>query len=274
LKQHQTAARGRVGTKARTGLRMMPTFPSSPLKFRTAGFPQYGFKAGFQRWPSPSDTDVPYPSSLPTAFVRVSLCMSLRTVSVMQESRLALPCKRSFRSTPGVLAPVQVLLSWSIFTYSTPSAPLTGTSRFRCLATYTRCPRCASLPRRPISGSVLSLLILYRHVVLFDSGKLKGCLHPVPSPSTLAFVPFRQTRHFQASRKSVSRGAFNFEASLQFAFATTCRLARPPDGSDQTLPPANGNFYFRASNGSVTLTVAGYNYGDNWVSFTDGTFTR
>ncbi len=31
---------------ARTGLRMMPTFPSSPLKFRTAGFPQYGFKAG------------------------------------------------------------------------------------------------------------------------------------------------------------------------------------------------------------------------------------
>ena len=31
---------------ARTGLRMMPTFPSSPLKFRTAGFPRYGLKAG------------------------------------------------------------------------------------------------------------------------------------------------------------------------------------------------------------------------------------
>ena len=30
---------------ARTGLRMMPTFPSPPLKFRTVGFPQYGFKA-------------------------------------------------------------------------------------------------------------------------------------------------------------------------------------------------------------------------------------
>jgi hypothetical protein len=25
---------------------MMPTFPSSPLKFRTASFPRYGFKAG------------------------------------------------------------------------------------------------------------------------------------------------------------------------------------------------------------------------------------
>jgi len=32
---------------ARSGLRMMPTFPSPPLKFRTAGFPRYGFKAGF-----------------------------------------------------------------------------------------------------------------------------------------------------------------------------------------------------------------------------------
>jgi hypothetical protein len=32
-------------TMARTGLRMMPTFPSSSLKFRTAGFPRYGFKA-------------------------------------------------------------------------------------------------------------------------------------------------------------------------------------------------------------------------------------
>jgi hypothetical protein len=25
---------------------MMPTFPLPPLKFRTAGFPRYGFKAG------------------------------------------------------------------------------------------------------------------------------------------------------------------------------------------------------------------------------------
>jgi hypothetical protein len=36
---------GRI--EARTGLRMMPTFPRSPLSFRTAGFPRYGCKAGF-----------------------------------------------------------------------------------------------------------------------------------------------------------------------------------------------------------------------------------
>ena len=35
---------GRV--EARTGLRMMPTFPRPSPSFRTAGFPRYGWKAG------------------------------------------------------------------------------------------------------------------------------------------------------------------------------------------------------------------------------------
>jgi hypothetical protein len=39
-------------TMARTGLRMMPTFPSPPLKFRTAGFPRYGFKVGLSKVPT------------------------------------------------------------------------------------------------------------------------------------------------------------------------------------------------------------------------------
>ena len=37
---------------ARTGLLMMPTFPPLSLKSRTAGFPQYGFKAGRSDEPS------------------------------------------------------------------------------------------------------------------------------------------------------------------------------------------------------------------------------
>jgi hypothetical protein len=31
---------------------MMPTFPRSPLSFRTAGFPQYGWKADLSGGPS------------------------------------------------------------------------------------------------------------------------------------------------------------------------------------------------------------------------------
>ena len=110
------AARGlRSGrAMARTGLRMMPTFPSSPLKFRTAGFPQYGFKAGFQRAPSrewrPRVTPSRFASFLRAR--RLQHCI-LRTVS---ETLCAQPppCERSHRSTPGVLTPVRVILSRSI----------------------------------------------------------------------------------------------------------------------------------------------------------------
>jgi hypothetical protein len=42
--RHHNLLSGR--TVARNGLRMMPTFPLSPLSFRTAGFPQYGWKVG------------------------------------------------------------------------------------------------------------------------------------------------------------------------------------------------------------------------------------
>jgi hypothetical protein len=53
---------------------------------------------------------------------------------------------------------------------------------------------------------VLSPLILSQHVALYDSGESSGCIHPVPSPPTLAFVPLAQTRHSQYPHKSVSRG--------------------------------------------------------------------
>jgi len=49
----EAVARPRSGRiEARTRLRMMLTFPRSPLSFRTAGFPRYGWKAGFQMVPS------------------------------------------------------------------------------------------------------------------------------------------------------------------------------------------------------------------------------
>jgi hypothetical protein len=98
------------------------------------------------------------------------------------------------------------MLSRSIHTYAAPSAPLAGTVRFHCSAAYTPCLRCTFPPRRPTTGSVLSPLILSQHVVLCDSGESGGCIHPVPSPPTLAFVPLVQTRHSHPSHKSVSRG--------------------------------------------------------------------
>jgi len=71
-----------------------------------------------------------------------------------------------------------------------------------------------------------------------------------------------------------------FPAGLLFSKLPGSLTLRPVDlfalldGSDQTLRPANEDFYFRASDGLVARTVAGYNYGGNWVSSTGRTFTR
>src|SRR5664280_34725 len=72
---------------------------------------------------------------------------------------------------PGALARVRVIVSRTVITYSAPSVPLAGTSRFHRTAAYTRCLRCAGAPRRPASGSGLSLLIPSWHAILSDPGE-------------------------------------------------------------------------------------------------------
>ena len=49
------------------------------------------------------------------------------------------------------------MLSRSVLAEPAPSAPLAGTSRLHRMAADTRCLRCAGAPRRPASGSGLSL---------------------------------------------------------------------------------------------------------------------
>jgi hypothetical protein len=46
-----------------------------------------------------------------------------------------------------------------------------------------------------------------------------------------------------------------------------------PPCTDLTRCPASGDFYFQASNGSVTLPVTGYDYSIDWTP-AGGTFTR
>jgi hypothetical protein len=70
----QRKTRGRADRSgramARTGLRMMPTFPSSPLKFRTVSFPQYGFKVGWSKGAFPAlGVQSSRPSGLHPSFV-------------------------------------------------------------------------------------------------------------------------------------------------------------------------------------------------------------
>jgi len=65
--------------EARTGFRMMPTFPRSPLKFRKAGFTRYGFKAGRSGRDLPVKRKILASYGLPPPFVHSA---SLRRVLV------------------------------------------------------------------------------------------------------------------------------------------------------------------------------------------------
>ena len=92
---------------ARTGLRMMPTFPPLPLKSRTAGFPQYGFKADISDGAFPSTTSSshrtvclrPSCTSLPvTPHPRSESRGAVREYTTVQAAIAALPQGPSLRS--------------------------------------------------------------------------------------------------------------------------------------------------------------------------------
>ena len=78
-----------------------------------------------------------------------------------------------FDSAPGALAPVRVLLSWSINAYQPHPTHSWAHRDFAGSAAYTRCLRCAGAPRRPPSGSELSLLIPSRHAVRYAPGEIE-----------------------------------------------------------------------------------------------------
>src|SRR5215813_11563603 len=86
---------------ARTGLRMMPTFPLPPLKFRTVSFPQYGFKAGI--------ADEAFPANWFAVVLRTLGCHRCSRLCVRDDALMSTSVRADCRSTPGTLAPVRVL---------------------------------------------------------------------------------------------------------------------------------------------------------------------
>jgi hypothetical protein len=88
-------------TMTRTRLRMEPTFPSSPLRFRTAGFPRYGFKAGLSKPPFRERRPRVAPSPF-ASFFRARRLPRFVVRSVSETPCAKAPaCERPRRSTPG-----------------------------------------------------------------------------------------------------------------------------------------------------------------------------
>src|SRR5262249_45612585 len=108
--------------EARTGLRMMPTFPRPSLSFRTAGFPQYGWKTGFSSGAFPDHQRLkPAPgircssSRLHPPFVHL-LAATVCPHLLGPPPRLRTALEGYYSSAPGVLARVRVMLSRTVIT--------------------------------------------------------------------------------------------------------------------------------------------------------------
>jgi hypothetical protein len=119
---------------ARSGLRMMPTFPLPSLKFRTAGFPQYGFKAGWSDKAFPCDATLAS-NSLPASFVLLAslvgspFCAGGTLCAGTPPFERLLPLyPRGPRSGPGSSAPVHPRLIGPILPTRRriPTSPLCG----------------------------------------------------------------------------------------------------------------------------------------------------
>ena len=147
------------------GLRMMPTFPSPPLKFRTVGFPQYGYKASLSAGVFQGSGEVkstPDIRSMPhccsPTFARLHVAAAAWALSPTRPTPRRAAVRAAIAALPqGSLAPERVLLSPPSRLTTTPSVSLASTRRLHGSAVYTPRLRCAGAPRRPARPSLLSL---------------------------------------------------------------------------------------------------------------------
>jgi hypothetical protein len=233
------------------GLRMMPTFPSPPLKFRTVGFPQYGFKASLSVAACPhgdevkSTPDIRSSSrSLPTAFARGDVANASWALSPTRPTlpRAAVPAtsRPLYPRGPWLRCEFCCLAPSSLTT--TPSVSLASTRRFRGRAVNTSRLRCAGAPRRPARPSLLSLPGLSSRAV--DST-------PVGSPrlsrcSCAARYQASSLSHRVATHKyrlcQLCSADLGFRRCIVRVLLRPVCLPRPPDwlraGGITCVPPA------------------------------------
>jgi len=220
---------------ARTGLRMMPTSPSPPLKFRTVGFPQYGFRASMSDRaflensmvkPAPGiPTQLP---SLPPSFARLSLKGRPGSVS---RSGQGSSCRCSGGTPPmpqGSLAPVRVVLSRSIFAFYDP---IRQSSRHAAISlfAYTQRLRCAGAPRRPAGPSLLSLLFFPSVPSTLPRGSAASII-PFTQSAVPGFLDLAASRHPPTPRlcQQYPTGVLFRGCIVRFILRPAC-LSSPPD---------------------------------------------
>src|SRR6516225_1109045 len=137
------------------------------------------------------------------------------------------------------------------------------------MAAYTRCLRCAGAPRRPPSGSELSLRVLSWHAVPCDPGESDHRQFQI-SDVGVAFAVNRAARHSQKSAIRFTREVI-FEATWFTQSLRPARLLAPLYGSDRHSVGPRG--LLLPGFQQVGL-AAGYHYNSVWTPSVGGTFTR
>jgi hypothetical protein len=139
---------------------------------------------------------------------------------------------------PRALAPVRVILSRSINACRPHPSHSQAHRDFAVYATYTRCLRCAAAPRRPTSGSELSLSVPSWHAALYVSGKIR-----------IVFLQF--TDSDMGLRQDLTGSALptilpsassraRISGLIDSPLLRPVRLLAPLDGSDRVLSRPRG----------------------------------
>src|SRR3954465_3334313 len=211
---------------------MMPTFPRSPRSFRTAGFPQYGWKAGLSGGAFPDHQRLkPAPGihlltlGLPSPFVHrrvgavAPYCAGPLTMMMHRPGGWVALRPRGPRSGPGYAVPVRPGLTGPI----RPTRRHIATSPQSGL--YAMPSLCGSAEATREGFRAFTTIPSW-HAVLSDPGEFGHRMCPVArrrrglrrdlNGSALPTLP-----------QSVSRGA-RLSRLHWFALATACQVARPP----------------------------------------------
>jgi hypothetical protein len=222
-----------------------PAFPPSPLKFRTAGFPQYGFKAGYQAGPSCQTAHTVGPQFVSTLrAVRRGAVIS--ALSRRGPSRSTPPCEqplllypRGPRSDTGFAVPhLHRLLGLIRPTrrHDTTS-PLCGLYASLSRRRVVPCFRCTLLPDMPSSstpGSPSAARAQFLRRRRWSSPRLERLDTPI-SPT----IRFKWDGDFEASQVRISLRPVGLLASLA---DPTEHLAQPTEAFTSGLSTGRSLF--------------------------------
>ena len=153
--------------RLRGGVTVSPwrSFPRSPLRFRKAGFPRYGSKAGLSDRAFPDHASVKLAPGIPVAILRFASILRAPAAAWIPRSKSGPPARWStaMRATCVALLHGPSLRFGLCYpepsTLNRPDPPHSRAHRNFTSSAYMRCLRCAGAPRRPTSGSGLLLHI-------------------------------------------------------------------------------------------------------------------